>query len=179
MEFWPVVLFSGIFAILFALWLARDVLAQDKGTKAMQEVAALIFEGAMAFLNRQYRTIAAFAVVAAILIGVLIGALANDQELGIKTSIAFLVGAFCSGLAGFIGMFIAVQANLRTAGAAQRSLKAAITVSPRGGAVSGFLVVALSLLGVLGIFWAFGGFNVAPAAAGPLARSVDGLARVP
>src|SRR5262245_20282039 len=179
MQFWPVVLLAGIIAILFAAWLARDVLSQDKGTKAMQEVASLIFEGAMAFLKRQYRTIAVFAVVAAVIIGVLIGGLANNPEHGIKTAIAFLVGAFCSGLAGFIGMYIAVQANLRTAAAAQRTVRDAIIVSLRGGAVSGFLVVALSMLGVLGIFWAFGGFNAAPASGGPVARAMDGVATVP
>jgi K(+)-stimulated pyrophosphate-energized sodium pump len=162
MELWPVVLLAGILAIGFAAWLARDVLGRDKGTKAMQEVASLIFEGAMAFLNRQYRTIAMFAVVAAVIIGVLIGALSGSTEQGVKTAIAFLVGAFCSGLAGFIGMYIAVQANLRTAAAAQRGVRDAINVSLRGGAVSGFLVVALSLLGVLGIFAAFGGFNLVP-----------------
>src|ERR1043165_9407485 len=160
MELWPVVLLAGIIAILFAAWLARDVLSQDRGTKAMQEVASLIFEGAMAFLNRQYRTIAVLAVVAAVIIGVLIGGLANDPGHGVRTAIAFLVGAFCSGLAGFIGMFIAVQANLRTAAAAQRSVRDAINVSLRGGAVSGFLVVAMSMLGVLLMFWAFGGFNL-------------------
>ncbi len=69
MQFWPVVLAAGIIAVAFALWLARDVLSQDRGTKAMQEVASLIFEGAMAFLNRQYRTIAMFAVIAAVVIG--------------------------------------------------------------------------------------------------------------
>jgi K(+)-stimulated pyrophosphate-energized sodium pump len=162
MEFWPVVLFSGIFAILFALYLARNVLSQDKGTKAMQEVASLIFEGAMAFLNRQYRTIALFAVVAAVIIGVLIGGLANDPSHGLRTAFAFLVGAFCSGLAGFIGMFIAVQANLRTTAAAQRGVRDAINVSLRGGAVSGFLVVAMSMLGVLLMFWLYGGFNLVP-----------------
>src|SRR5215211_5826119 len=181
MQFWPVVLLSGIIAIAFALYLARDVLAQDRGTKAMQEVAALIFEGAMAFLNRQYRTIALFAIIAAVIIGVLIGWLSHDNQVerGLKTSIAFLVGAFCSGLAGFIGMYIAVQANLRTAAAAQRSLRDAINVSLRGGAVSGFLVVALSLLGVLGIYAAFGGFNAAPAGADAAARLRDGVANVP
>jgi len=66
MQFWPVVLLAGIIAVLFAAWLARDVISQDRGTKAMQEVAGLIFEGAMAFLNRQYRTISVFAVVAAV-----------------------------------------------------------------------------------------------------------------
>src|SRR5579859_7632640 len=179
MQFWPVVLLAGIIAILFAAWLARDVLSQDRGTKAMQEVAGLIFEGAMAFLNRQYRTISVLALVAAVIIGVLIGSLANDPGHGIRTAIAFLVGAFCSGLAGFIGMYIAVQANLRTAAAAQRSVKAAINVSLRGGAVSGFLVVALSLLGVLGIYAAFGGFNAAPSGATAAQRLVDGVASVP
>ena len=145
----------------------------------MQEVAALIFEGAMAFLNRQYRTIAVFALVAAVILGVLIGGLANDPGHGVRTAIAFLVGAFCSGLAGFIGMYIAVQANLRTAAAAQRSLRDAINVALRGGAVSGFLVVALSLLGVLGMYAAFGGFNAAPVGATAAQRLVDGVASVP
>src|ERR1700716_549140 len=179
MQFWPLVLLAGIIAVLFSAWLARDVLSQDRGTKAMQEVAGLIFEGAMAFLNRQYRTIAVLALVAAVIIGVLIGGLANDPAHGIRTSIAFLVGAFCSGLAGFIGMFIAVQANLRTAAAAQRSVKAAINVSLRGGAVSGFLVVALSLLGVLGMYAAFGGFSAAAPGATAAPRLVDGVASVP
>src|SRR5438874_5839396 len=179
MQFWPVVLLAGIIAVLFAAWLARDVLSQDRGPKAMQEVAALIFEGAMAFLNRQYRTISVFAVVAAVIIGVLIGSLANDPGHGLRTAIAFLVGAFCSGLAGFIGMYIAVQANLRTAAAAQRGVRAAINVSLRGGAVSGFLVVALSLLGVLGIYAAFGGFNAAAAGAAAADRLRDGVATVP
>src|SRR5215207_8112548 len=179
MHLWWVVLLAGFIAIVFALWLARDVLSQDRGTKAMQEVAGLIFEGAMAFLKRQYRTIAIFAVLAAIIIGGLIGVLANDVEHGLKTAIAFLVGAFCSGLAGFIGMYIAVQANLRTAAAAQRGVKDAINVSLRGGAVSGFLVVALSLLGVLGIYAAFGGFNAAAAGATAAQRLVDGVSSVP
>jgi K(+)-stimulated pyrophosphate-energized sodium pump len=173
MHLWPVVLVMGVIAVLFAFYLAQDVLKKDRGTPAMQQVAGMIFEGAMAFLNRQYRTIAALALVAAVLIGVLLGVLSGSQEIGIKTSIAFLLGAFCSGLAGFIGMYIAVQANLRTAAAAQHSLKDAINVSLRGGAVSGFLVVALSLLGVLGIFWLYGGFNIEGA------RETSGLARVP
>jgi K(+)-stimulated pyrophosphate-energized sodium pump len=159
MELWPVVLVAGLLAVAFAAYLARDVLSRDRGTSAMQDVAGMIFEGAMAFLNRQYRTIALLAIVAAILIGLLLGVLSGSTELAIKTSIGFLLGAFCSGLAGFIGMYVAVQANLRTAAAAQRSVKDALTVSLRGGAVSGFLVVAMSLLGVLGIFALFGGFN--------------------
>ncbi|MCC7367643.1 MAG: sodium-translocating pyrophosphatase [Chloroflexi bacterium] len=161
--------FSGIVAVIAAALLARDVLSRDKGTAAMQEVANAIYEGAMAFLNRQYRTIGMLSVVAAVLIGVLLGAIAppiedasgniSSFELAWRTSVAFLVGAACSAVAGFVGMWISVQANLRTAAAATRSLKDALQVSLRGGAVSGLLVVALSLLGVLGIFAAYGGFT--------------------
>ncbi len=177
MELWPVVLIAGLLAIGFAFYLARDVLSRDKGTPAMQEVAGMIFEGAMAFLNRQYRTIAMLALVAAVLIGVLLAALSGGSDpvgVAVRTAVAFLLGAFCSGLSGFIGMYIAVQANLRTAAAAQRSVKDALNTSLRGGAVSGFLVVALSLLGVLGIFALYGGLNVDT---GNLANS--GLAKVP
>jgi K(+)-stimulated pyrophosphate-energized sodium pump len=156
---------SGVIAVIAAAVLARDVIGRPKGTPEMQEVAAAIYEGAMAFLNRQYRTIAVLSVVAAIAIGVLLGAIApptadyTSGELAWRTSVAFLVGAFCSALAGFIGMWISVQANLRTAAAATVSLKAALQTSLRGGAVSGLLVVSLSLLGVLGIFAAYGGFT--------------------
>src|SRR5438067_1685966 len=159
MELWPLVLGSGLLAVLFAAYLARDVLSRDTGTAAMQEVAGTIYEGAMAFMRRQYRTIAILALVAAVLIGALLGALGGGFDLAWRTAIAFLVGAFCSALSGYIGMYIAVRANVRTASAATRSLKDAITVALRGGAVSGFLVVALSLLGVLVMFTVYGGFQ--------------------
>ena len=80
-------------------------------------------------------------------------------DLGIRTGVAFLVGAVCSMVSGIIGMFIAVRANVRTAAAAQNSLVGAVQTAMRGGAVSGFLVVALSLLGVWGIFALFGGLQ--------------------
>ncbi|MFN8637369.1 MAG: sodium-translocating pyrophosphatase [Chloroflexota bacterium] len=156
---------SGVVAVIAAIMLARDVLGRPKGTPEMQQVASAIYEGAMAFLNRQYRTIGILAVVAAVLIGILLGAIAphvgdvSPTELAWRTSVAFLVGAACSAVAGFVGMWISVQANLRTAAAATQSLKAALQVSLRGGAVSGLLVVSLSLLGVLGIFAAYGGFT--------------------
>jgi K(+)-stimulated pyrophosphate-energized sodium pump len=167
---------TGAAAALFALWLAYDVLRRDTGTEAMQEIAGMIFEGAMAFLSRQYRTIGILAVVTAVGVALLVGSISEgvkpiietngavgfgEEEVvtrweeGILTGVAFLVGAFCSALAGYIGMFIAVRSNIRTAAAAQNSLKDAITVSLRGGAVSGFLVVALSLLGVSGIFFTY------------------------
>jgi K(+)-stimulated pyrophosphate-energized sodium pump len=152
---------SGAIAIIFALYLARDVLNRDTGTPGMREVADMIFEGAMAFLNRQYRTIAMYAVVAAVGVGLLLQWLEghHNPNIGWQTALAFLLGAACSAVSGFIGMYISVKANLRTAAAAQHSLKDALNVALRGGAVSGFLVVALSLLGVFFIFALYGGFQ--------------------
>ncbi len=159
---------AGIAAIIYALYLARDVISKDQGTQAMQDVAATIYEGAVAFIRRQYITIAILAVVGAFAIGAIIAVVDTEDvaesdifgtQLGIYTGIAFIVGAACSMASGIIGMFISVKANLRTAAAARHSLVAAVQVAMRGGAVSGFLVVALSLLGVWGIFVAFGGFE--------------------
>src|SRR6185369_16149666 len=123
-------------AVLFAIWLAFDVLRRDKGTPAMQEVAGTILEGANAFLNRQYRTIAMLAVVTAVVVGVIVGVFKESAETGLLTGIAFTVGALASGVSGYIGMSIAVRANGRTAAAAQKSLADAINTSLRGGAVS-------------------------------------------
>src|ERR671919_369038 len=159
---------AGLAAIAFALYLAWDVLRSDIGTPAMQEIAGTIFEGAVAFIQRQYRTIALLAIGGAIVIGGVIAIVEGREvadtdifglELGIRTGIAFLVGAACSMASGIIGMYISVKSNLRTAAAAQHSLVRAVQVAMRGGAVSGFLVVALSLLGVYAIFAAFGGFT--------------------
>src|SRR5436305_7803907 len=151
---------AGILAVAFAVYMARDVLGRDTGTKEMQDVASTIVEGATAFLSRQYRTIAGLSVVTAVLVGVLLavipqsnaGTKVDQTTLGILTSLAFLLGATCSAICGYIGMYVAVRANLRTASAARRSLGEALTVALRGGAVSGFLVVSLSLLGVFTIF---------------------------
>jgi K(+)-stimulated pyrophosphate-energized sodium pump len=159
---------AGLAAIAFALYLAWDVLRSDIGTEAMQEIAGTIFEGAVAFIRRQYRTIGLLAIGGAVLIGLVIALVEGKEvadtnifglELGIRTGVAFLVGAACSMASGIIGMFISVKSNVRTAAAARRSLVEAVQVAMRGGAVSGFLVVALSLLGVYGIFSLFGGLG--------------------
>ena len=148
-----IVPFAGLAAMLFALWLARDVLQRDTGTDEMRRIAGMIFEGANAFLSRQYRVIAVLAAVTAVIVGLLVGGFDGDVELGVLTGVAFVVGAVTSGIAGLVGMYIAVRTNVRAAAAAQNSLKDAVTVAIRGGAVSGFLVTALSLLGVSGIYW--------------------------
>lgn len=149
----------GLLSVLFAAYLAWDVLRRDNGTDKMREVAGTIHEGAMAFLRTQYSTIAALAVVVSVLIGLLVSAAENNTHLGVLTSIAFLVGAFASGLSGFIGMYVAVNSNSRAASAARRSIDEAITTALRGGAVSGFLVVSLSLLGVATVFTLYGGLQ--------------------
>ena len=166
---------ASIISVIFAIWLAYDVLRRDRGTEQMQEIAGMIFEGATAFLNRQYRTIAILAIVAAIVIGAIVGYFSSDTTLGIKTSAAFLVGAICSGLSGFVGMYIAVQANGRAASAARSSLEEALKVSLRGGAVSGFLVVALSLIGVGAMLLIYGGTNLTPENSVAVVSSIVGF----
>jgi len=155
----PVIIF-GIVAIIFAAWLARDVMARDRGTPEMQDIANRIFQGAIAYMNRQYRTIALLAFAVAVLMGILVAIFEHDHKVarGTITALAFLAGAILSGLSGFIGMYVAVRSNIRTASAARRSLGEALTVALRGGAVSGFLVIALGLLGVLGVYWVVFGF---------------------
>jgi K(+)-stimulated pyrophosphate-energized sodium pump len=163
--FW-IVPTACIITIIFAIFLIRNVMRRPTGTPKMKEIGDIIFKGAWAFLKRQYSTIAMFSVAIAAIIGVLVGVLGHTgleqygysgMDVGWRTSIAFLVGAFCSGLAGFIGMYIAVKSNVRCAAAAQKSLKEAVEVALRGGAVSGFLITTLSLIGVTVIFFAYGG----------------------
>jgi len=142
----------AVATVMFAAFLAWDVLKRDAGPPAMQEIAGMIFEGAMAFLKRQYRTIAMLSVFVAVAIGLIVGYFDSSTNHGVLTGIAFMIGAICSGVAGFIGMYVAVRSNGRCAAAATRSLRDAVAVSLRGGAVSGFLVVGLSLIGVASLF---------------------------
>jgi K(+)-stimulated pyrophosphate-energized sodium pump len=157
---------AGLIGVGFAVYLMRDVLGRDRGTPEMQEIASTIVEGAMAFLRRQYTTIALLTIVTAVLVGVLLAVIPNSTQgtsisagmLGLLTGVAFLLGAAASAVSGYIGMYVAVRANLRTASAARRSLGEALTVALRGGAVSGFLVVSLSLLGVFLIYFLYSAF---------------------
>jgi K(+)-stimulated pyrophosphate-energized sodium pump len=131
----------------------------------MVEVGEIIYQGARAFLRRQYGTIAVMSVVVAVVVGALLGFLSRNTGIpginafGIawRTTLAFMTGAICSGLTGYLGMYVAVRSNVRCASASQRSLRDAMLIALHGGAVSGFLVVALSLLGVTVIYLAYGG----------------------
>lgn len=146
----------SILSLFFAGYLAWYVLKQDTGTEKMREISDAIKVGANAFMKRQYTTISILAiVVAALIYGAY--AIAGNYDYAWRTAVAFILGAACSAIAGFIGMYISVRANIRVASAARTSLNKALKIALRGGAVSGLLVVAMSLLGVAGLFYAYGG----------------------
>jgi K(+)-stimulated pyrophosphate-energized sodium pump len=151
------VLTLSVAGLCFAFGLARHVLAQETGPESMRTIADAIKEGAEAFLRRQYKTITMLAAALAVALFLLYAFVKGDASLAVKTTISFILGAACSGLAGWVGMYVSIRANVRTACAATKSLDRALKTALRGGAVSGLSVVALSLLGVGGLFLAFGG----------------------
>jgi len=149
----------GVLALIAAWMLARHVLCCESGTPEMQSISNAIREGAEAFLRRQYRTIGAIAIILAILLFAGYHMSARTAPFAVKTVISFLVGAVCSGLAGYTGMYVSIRANIRTASAARGSLNKALQIALRGGAVTGLVVVALSLVGVGLLFLFFGGLS--------------------
>jgi K(+)-stimulated pyrophosphate-energized sodium pump len=134
----------------------KGILALPTGTPEMRAISNAIKAGAEAFLRRQNRTIGWLSLVTAAAIFVLY-AFSGHPGQGGRTAVSFLLGALCSGLAGFVGMFVSIRANIRTADAARRSLSEALVTALRGGAVSGIAVVSLSLVGVGGLFCLMGG----------------------
>ncbi len=141
---YTLVIACGVLALLYGLYATRAVLAADTGNDRMRQIAAAVQEGARAYLNRQYTTIAIVGVVVAVILGL---------TLGLPVAVGFIVGAVLSGAAGYIGMNVSVRANLRTAEAARQGLKPALDIAFKAGAITGMLVVGLGLLGVAGYYF--------------------------
>ena len=141
-----VAIIAGVLALVFAGILAMRVLKEEEGTDEMRDIAKAIREGAMAFLGREYRVLAIFIIIVAVILAVLIDP---------KTAVAYLLGAFLSGGSGYIGMNIAIRANVRTTAAAMRGLNPALRVAFSSGAVMGTTVVGLGLLGLSILYFLF------------------------
>jgi K(+)-stimulated pyrophosphate-energized sodium pump len=142
---------AGVLAILYGALSAQWILKQPAGNERMQVIAQAIQEGAGAYMNRQYFTIGMVGIVLFIVLVV---------ALGFATGIGFAIGAIFSGLAGYIGMFVSVRANVRTAEAARHGVNPALNIAFRGGAITGLLVVGLGLLGVAGYYAVLGSMGV-------------------
>lgn len=136
---------AGVVALVYTYFKSSWVSKQDAGTEKMARIAKNISEGAMAFLKAEYKVLSIFVFFVAILLGI-----QGSLQEGSSTLIAFsfIVGAFCSGLAGFIGMKVATKANVRTTQAARTSLGQGLNVAFNGGSVMGLGVVGLGVLGI-------------------------------
>src|SRR6267142_1141177 len=147
-------------SLAFAVYLARWVLQRDMGTQKMQEISNAIKEGAEAFMSRQNRTIISLSVALAVLIFLLYAFVRTPSPadpvppvaMAFWTTLSFVLGAACSVIAGYVGMWVSIRSNIRTASAVRSSLNEGLRIALRGGAVSGLFVVAMSLLGVGGLY---------------------------
>ncbi|HTP40787.1 MAG TPA: sodium-translocating pyrophosphatase [Nitrospiria bacterium] len=151
-------LVAAAVGVIYGIYLIFWVMRQETGNDRMREIAAAVQEGAQAYLNRQYRTVAMVAAVIFVLMWV---AGFWSDRFGLVTAVGFLIGAIASASAGYVGMKIAVRANIRTAQAAHNGLNAALQVAFKGGAVTGLLLIGLGLFAVSGFYL------VASALAGP------------
>jgi len=173
----PLILVFSVGSLFVAGYLMSWVLKRETGTPAMRDISNAIKEGAEAFLRRQNGTITLLALLLAVLIFLLYGFVRAHQSfdpvptairLAFWTTFSFLLGAACSVTAGYIGMWISIRANIRTASAARTSLNDALRIALRGGAVSGLFVVAMSLFGVGGLYWLVSRSTSVPPAQIPL-----------
>ncbi len=164
---------SGIVSIVFAIYLLFYVIKQDAGTPKMQEISAAINEGAMAYLKRQYMTLGAFVAVMFIILAVF---------LRFETALVYILGSVCSGISGFLGMTVALKANVRTTSAARTSSDKAFPIAFYGGAVMGLSVVGMALLGISAIYYIFPddptvifGFSLGASAVALFAKAGGGI----
>ena len=130
---------AGLLAIIYGYITGRQILSASPGNKKMQEIAEAIQVGAKAYLNRQYKTIAIVGVIIFVII---------TFALGFYVSLGYFIGALLSGVAGYIGMLVSVQANVRTAEASRKGLASGLNIGFKSGAVTGMLVAGLALLAI-------------------------------
>ena len=149
----------GLLSLVAAIVFARNVLANDSGTPEMRLISDAIRESAEAFMKRQYGSIAILAVVIAVILYIGYYASAYSRPFANKVVISFIIGATCSALSGYSGMFVSIRANIRVASAARTGMGKALQTALRGGAVTGLVVVSLSLLGIGILFLVFGGLD--------------------
>tara|TARA_B100001123_G_scaffold367093_1_gene427141 strand:- start:3606 stop:5699 length:2094 start_codon:yes stop_codon:yes gene_type:complete len=145
------IIFSGLLALLYGLIVGKQIISSSPGNKRMQEIASAIQEGARAYLNRQYKTIG---IVGAIILVII------TLVLGFWVGLGYFIGAFLSGAAGYIGMLMSVQANVRTAEASRKGLSAGLNIGFKSGAVTGMLVAGLALLSITIYYFILISFNV-------------------
>ncbi len=178
----------SLVAVAFAGFLLTNVLKRDTGTDAMRAISDAIKEGAEAFIRRQNLTILMLAASLAVLIFVVYGFVRSRNvadpvdtavELAMWTTLSFALGAFSSAISGYIGMWTAIRTNIRTAAAATKSLNGALQTALRGGAVTGLIVVALSLLGVAVLFFIVQQFSTVADAVGITGNAIPSEARIP
>lgn len=143
------VFISGVISILLAIYLYYYVNRQSSGNRKMQEICEAIREGAFAYLKREYKVLSIFVVIMSIILFFVLG------DKGFNTALAYIIGSICSGLAGYLGMNVALKANVRTAQAAKKGLNKAFPIAFYGGAVMGLSVVGLALIGMSIIYHIF------------------------
>ena len=169
---------SAFVAILFSIYLYSYVHGKSSGTAKMQEISGAIKEGARTFLKREYKTLAVFVIIMALILTVTLGI---GADMGLEIGLVYIFGAVCSAIAGFLGMEVALIANGRTANAAREGLNKAFPIAFRGGAVMGLSVVGLALLGVSIVYFSTGrpdlvlGFSFGASALALFAKAGGGI----
>ncbi len=151
MENLYLIVFVGLLAVVYSYFLSKQIISSSPGNDKMQEIAAAIQVGAKAYLNRQYKTIAIVGVIVLVII---------SYFFSLLVGLGYFIGALLSGVAGYVGMLISVQANVRTAEASRTSLQKGLTMAFKSGAITGLLVAGLALLAISIYYWALLSFNV-------------------
>ena len=139
LEILYLIIFTGILAVAYSYLLSGQILKSSAGNAKMQEIASAIQIGAKAYLNRQYKTIAVVGVIVLIIV---------SYFFSLLVGLGYFIGAFLSGLAGYVGMLISVEANVRTAEASRKSLQDGLSIAFKSGAITGLLVAGLALLAI-------------------------------